>query len=383
MNRIYVSVMRWYATARRRQWAVKQAVSTRSVFMALALALIMGSAIQPSPALATSAGANYAYYVFASNQGKDDASVCVGDNVLITVNVARVHIENNVQSNRQNETGIWVQGSLQGPSIGKFIIARKQTGFDYEKPGMATFVFHADKAGKTALTFNAEIYYWKYTVTKWIFGPVETAVSNLVNLTVADCKYKATINSRWQVPGLEYAAVIDEVELTLDGNGNYTGTATVTWVGSWQVIPQGMGAGMTCTTKLTAPPSQADLKGTMNDSGYLVVNITYQPVTAPSWNAVCKDSTGATPPVDNPVQLASGPLKISVPASTGGVSTQTTDLGDQISGGTAVIDIFPESGQATSFNPDSRTARSDSSTSWWTMVWSDFPGLFSTALVLR
>ena len=121
------------------------------------------------------------------------------------------------------------------------------------------FKFKAKKAGTTILYFDG-MFKGQY-------------VSVNLPVRVKPCKFKVTTTSRFVVPGLKYTATMDETELTESGDGSYTGTGKVNWVGWWQVIPPGIGTSITCTTQLTAPPSQVDLTGTMNDDGYLDVNI--------------------------------------------------------------------------------------------------------------
>jgi hypothetical protein len=202
------------------------------------------------------------------------------------------------------------------------------------RPGIITFALKAKKAGRTTITFSADVVE---------FGSTFKAHPYTVDVNVQECAFKVTIKSHWQVPGLGYAAIIDEADLKPDAAGNYTGTAKVTWSGWWDVIPAGINTGITCTTKLTAPPSQAYLTGKMSESGFLEVNVTYRSNPS-SWSAVCRDTSGATPPSITPGMLTPDSLKISIPVAIGGVSTQPQALIDQIdaSAGSAFIDISPD-----------------------------------------
>jgi hypothetical protein len=119
----------------------------------------------------------------------------------------------------------------------------------------------------------------------------------------------------------------------------------------------------------------------MDDDGYLTVNIDYKPDQA-SWSAVCRDSSGSTPPSITPETLAASSLKTSVPASSGAGTTEVQDLTDQATG-SAYIDIFRDTNQATSYNPGSLTAHLGSPVSL-SMIGSDlFPQLFSSLLALH
>jgi hypothetical protein len=277
--------------------------------MALALALTFGSAGQPPPAQAAPARAGYAYFVFATLP-KSYGTICVGDNVPISVRVARTSID--IQTDSLNISGIWVAGSVQDPGIGKLIIARKKTGFDYEQPGIAGFIFHADKPGKTTLTFKAEIHYYKSTTFKWIYGPAEIAESNPVEVTVEVCKYNVTAISHWAQGGLKYVALIMETEMTIDAPGHYTGTATVDWFITNTPRPG-------CSPVMYYYTSQADLTGMMDADGQqLVVDLAYQvaELQTQTYDSNC-DANSTMVDFYTPA-----PLTLSMP-SFGGTSTQS------------------------------------------------------------
>ena len=143
------------------------------------------------------------------------------------------------------------------PEVGDFVDAKKGTataktvftgGDDNLSTLGAKIKFKAKKAGTTILYFD---------------GMVQGQyVSFNLPVRVKPCKFKVTTTSRFVVPGLKYAAIMDETELTESGDGSYTGTGKVNWVGWWQVIPPGVGTSITCTTQLTAPPTQVDVNGT-------------------------------------------------------------------------------------------------------------------------
>jgi hypothetical protein len=258
------------------------------------------------------------------------------------------------------------------PAVGDFVDAKKGkataktlfTGGDDDLSTLgAKIKFKAKKAGTTILYFDGTV--------------MGQYVSFNLPVRVKPCKFKVTTVSRFVVPGLKYTATMDETDLTENSDGSYTGTGKVNWVGWWQVIPPGISSGITCSTQLTAPPSQVDLSGTMNDDGYLDVNITFQPGTAPKWSAVCRDSSGSTPPVDTAVKLAATPLKISAPASTGGVSTQPQYLVDEVSG-SVVIDIFSEDDQATSYTPETKFVSLNTASIRWMDVTINSPMILST-----
>jgi hypothetical protein len=284
----------------------------RGVFMALALALTVGSAGQPPPAQAAPAGATEIRYQVIATLAKSYGTICVGDKVPISVNVVRTSMDNNIQTDSLNISGIWVAGSVQDPGIGKLIIARKRTSFDYEQPGIAGFIFHADKPGKTTLTFKAEIHYYQSTILKWIYGPAEIVESNPVEVTVEDCKYNVTAISHWAQGGLKFVALIMETEMTTDAPGHYTGTATVDWFITNTPRPG-------CSPVMYYYTSQADLTGSMDADGQqLVVDLAYQvaELQTQTYDSNC-DANSTLVNFYTPA-----PLTLSLP-SYGGVSTQS------------------------------------------------------------
>ena len=312
----------------------------RNVFSALVLpAIFLGSLSQPSLAQAAPARAKYAYFVFATLP-KSYGTICVGDNVPISVRVARTSID--IQTDSMNISGIWVAGSVQDPGIGKLIIARKETGFDYEQPGIAGFIFHAEKPGKTTLFFNAEIRYYQSTILKWIYGPAKIAQSNPVEVTVEVCKYKVSVVSHWEFNGLNYMAIIDQAGMSADAPGHFTGTAQVFWV--IRLPP-----GNPCPS-VTTSTSQADLTGVMDADGqHLVVDLAYQLLDT-YWNYDIWDNTVSACSTSSETHVLYTPasLTLSLP-SYGGVSTQSQALVNQIYAalnmtGSAKVAVLPVAG---------------------------------------
>ncbi len=309
----------------------------RRVFIALALTI--GSTGQPPPAQAAPARAKYAYFVFATLP-KSYGTICVGDNVPISVNVVLTSTE--IQSDSLNISGIWVAGSVQHPGIGKLIGARKKTGFDYQQPGIADFIFHADKPGKTTLTFKAEIHYYQSTILKWIYGPAKIAESNPLDVTVEVCKYKVSVVSHWEFNGVNYMAIIDQAEMSADAPGHFSGTAQVFWV--IRLSP-----GNPCPS-VTTSTSQADLTGSMDADGqHLVVDLGYHLLDT-YWNYDIWDTTVSACSARSQTHelYTPAPLTLSLP-SYGGVSTQSQALVNQIYAvlnmtGSAKVAVLPVAG---------------------------------------
>jgi hypothetical protein len=273
----------------------------------LALAVVVGIAGQPSPARAAPARTEYAYDVYASPDS--NATICVGDNVTISVNATQVRLEGVKVMEELTLTGLWVEGSVLNPSIGYFIIARKKIGWNSDRPQFAVLAFHADKPGKTTLTFKAEVHYYETRLDKWLYGPAKIAESNPVDVTVEDCKYKVTALSEWIGFGLTHVALIDQAGMTADTPGHYKGTATVNWVIT-EVHPR---AG--CPPHEVMSTSQADLTGSMDKDGqHLVVDLAYQLADA-TWRTFLEDCT--TQSSSDRMPYTPAPLTFHVTASGG------------------------------------------------------------------
>ena len=328
----------WFANAGRRLRVVSAAGRRRAVFVtALVLTLVAQSAGLAVPARAQD---DWQYLVDIVNFPPE--TLCMRQSTDYQVHIAPkgsigLGDQHGIVS-MELFAGTTVKGQVADPSIIDFTTARSMSANNPDpssiRPRIVDFTLKAKRVGRTTITFSADVVE---------FGNMFKAHPYTVDVNVQKCAFKVSIKSHWQVPGLGYVAIIDEADLIPDADGNYTGTANVTWSGWWDVIPPGINAGLTCTTKLTALPSQAFLTGKMSESGFLEVNVTYRSNPS-SWSAVCRDSTGSTPPSVTPGMLTADSLKISIPVATGGVSTQPQALIDQIdaSAGSAFIDIYPD-----------------------------------------
>ena len=235
--------------------------------------------------------------------------------------------------------GTTITGQAADPSIADLTSAHSISANTPDAgaigPRVIDFTVKAKRIGRTTITFSADIAEFAHTFK---------AHPYTVDVNVQKCNFKVTIRSHWEVSDLAYMAVIDDADLIPDATGNnYTGIATVTWSGWWDVIPPGFSADVTCTTTLTSLPSQAYLTGTIDDSGNLDVDVTYRSNPA-AWRAVCRNSSGSTPPSITPETLTADSLQIRVRADTVNITTQHQALLDQIDAadGLAHINISPD-----------------------------------------
>ena len=322
MNRIYDHVKVSFANARRRLGGFNPAPLWRSVVMALVLALVVGSAGQPSPARAAPAGdATLWIGLFAEKIG-GERTICTGDKVLIRVRVVqRIEIIGSEENySLAPSIGVEVGASVDGNGVGRISPAKNTTRLDSEPMGATYFTFSAEKPGATTVVFQAKLN------TRVVLGFVLSSITippTRVPLTVIDCSYKVTAISRWSGFGLNYVAMIDQAGLTADAPGHYTGTATVNWV-----ITQ-MDSTAGCISHATTFTSQADLTGDTDEDGQqLVVDLAYQLAEVKAtWYHYFSDCTATNS--HELVSYTPDPLTLSVPAS-GGVSSQSQALVDML-----------------------------------------------------
>lgn len=304
----------------------------RTVFIALTLALSIGSAGQTPLAQAAPAGAAEIWWWVIANKVRGTALICIGDDVAIDVRVGHTTrgIEDEDEGVDNYAVGVKVKSSVQDSSIGTLSPWENTTGWDRDNPRSAPFSFHAKKAGTTTISF---------------WGVVERrdVKAEPVTVTVQPCKFKVATISRWHLPGIhefDILAMIDEADMTADAKGRLAGRATVNWAVATTVLSP-----YCSSAKFTVSPSQADLTGQMDDSGLLVVNLTFQPAAA-SVTQVCF-VPGGTETTSYQYQLTPDPLSLSVPSS-GGVSTQaqvlvvTWGTGTLPLSGSSVIVVIPE-----------------------------------------
>ncbi|HCC79251.1 MAG: hypothetical protein A2X25_15490 [Chloroflexi bacterium GWB2_49_20] len=307
MIRRLCNLVGWHKTT------VNWALGGLRILAIMALALVLAGTKPSSLAQAAPASMNDYVYSVSAYLDKGNATICVGDNVTISTKVERIQIEKGSRAltNIQKISGIWVEGLVQDPSIGKLLApTRKLTGWNSDQPGIAVFAFHADKSGTTTLNFKAEIHYYKSILKKWIYGPAEIAESNPVDVTVVYCDYKVTAVSRWSGFGINYTAIIHEAEMTANAQGAYTGTDTMNWV---------ITNDPPCPHTLT-PTSQADLTGSLDADGQqLVVDLAYQPVEGIWYGYMSFDCTQGS--WNETFSHSPAPLTFSVPASGGSHKT--------------------------------------------------------------
>lgn len=233
-----------------------------------------------------------------------------------------------------------------------YATAKTSVVFDNDLMAFAAkFKFKANKPGKTTLHFEG------------LVG--KEYVSDKVDVKVLPCKFKVNTISTWKV-GMTSVGSMDG-EMESDEQGNLSGSATVNWVTS-----------MICGIASPIAPGTADLTGTIDESGQLIGQVSFGPLSS-SGGGACGISSVTT---SNFGTLA--PLTIK--ASSEGVSvytqTQVLTATNGSFSGTATIVVIPEEDEAVAFIPGNHEARVGPPSPWWAMLWDKFPSLSGALLAL-
>ena len=233
--------------------------------------------------------------------------------------------------------GINVDASSKDSSVGDFVGARTAKTAVVLDDDLATlgakFKFKANKPGKTTLYFEG------------LVG--KEYVSFNLDVKVLPCKFKTKTNSKFSAQGITIMSTMDG-EMQADDQGNFTGTATVNWVGA----PTASGD---CSGTIDIASSQADLTGNLDENGQLAATVTYLPA-ALTHNFCCQGNCATDSAVVTPDAVA-----MSVPPS-GGVSRQSQDLYEPnyySMHGSVDIVVIPAEDEAISFIPGNQEPSRD------------------------
>jgi hypothetical protein len=335
----------------------------RTVFIALTIALSIGSAGQTAPAQAApdNKPTTVDFEVWAAPEHLPP--LCINKEQKIYVRVQKVTHKtiNDLDYEIQGGSvkgGATINSSMSNSDIGtlapEFITLDGDS--DGVSPGQVTFVFTAKKPGKTTLKFNSKV------DPKWVRADSEDELAKLPHsVTAKEAKIDVIVGCNLKVKTLikssdeiyDITGISDEALMKPDDNGNYTGSASMYWVYSY--------VGGVCDLSASATDSQIDLTGKLDDDGgQFLATETFHPytisttITCPYAGTSSGESTGTVPPLTFKV------------ASSGGSSTQT--LGK----GSATIFVIPQEDKAVSFFPGNPEAS-----------WDDFSSLFGVLLALR
>ena len=343
----------------------------RRVFIALMVALSIGSGGQLPRVQAAPAGATELRFFMIANKEGASKPVCIGEAVTLQVLVYRMKVINGVSQAPDAVTGVYVTGVVANPNIGQISPEQNTTILASAiYPGAADFVFHAKSPGETTITFVGTV------GTGWFgtsWGGSSEALIADVNVRVVPCKFKVKAIQQAIIAGggnFNIVAMIDEAEMKSDEQGHFTGTTPVNWVGAASNV------GICSVSINVAATTQADLTGDMDESGQLTGNLSIEaPDTMVTATCVGVSNT-------SPMSLSADPLIFSVPSS-GGVVTVAQGFVFETANmpGSAVIVVIPVEDEAAAFSPDSRAALPPFE--WWARLWDNFPWLYNPVLALR
>ena len=311
-----------------RSWGGR-ALRWRTTFLAIALALGLGSAAQTTPASARESlsitNIDYHIRVTTPQSGRGQASICTGLTYPIKVSVSE-HLElladdgEILDTIRNRPAPATVEGFVTNPGIGTLTPASLNTGpaIANDGPGEVEFAFHAKKAGQTNLNFRA-------TVEDYGGSP-----DAIAPIQVEDCSYKVYMNVFGVNLGGDvriWTAGRMETKISSE-NGKMTGSGTLKFM-------SGLG-GLDCSASysLYEIPTNIRGPGIENDQLKLNFNLGSGNIQA---SFTCPETSRS---VSQTIDLTGlGMPEFTFPAE-GGIDTYVTDYMDIHA--TFIITVVPE-----------------------------------------
>jgi hypothetical protein len=338
-------VVTFFPAIRRRQRVVKPASLSSKIITVLLLVIFLVSSSQQLPVQAAPVNATELSYFIVVNKEGASKPLCLGEISPIRVLVYRGKTVNGVSQAPETITGVKVNGWSHNPNVGQISPRQNITLLASDYPGAAEFVFYADNAGETTITFEATIVTPGWFGANW--GAGTKTVTGFVNVRVIPCKFKVEVTSNWNnnVRG-KYIATMDELMITADSNGQYDGSAKVNWIGTFMMD--------TCPKEYAIPSGQANLTGEFNDNGQLTVDLTFLPAPV-TFNGECGNLSGT----DN-FEVSQDPIQINVPSSGGAfaMSQLLTGSGEMgIFDGIVAIVVTPVEDEGTALNMGNNEGR--------------------------
>ena len=311
----------------------------RIVFIALLLALAVGSVGKTPMAQAAPARTNVRLYMEVVNP---KTTLCVGESVRYIVKV---------NSQFTSAPRGWTDKNLPAPfalprinvdafsvdkTVGDFIGTRngsvtRNTGSTDEivdlvnpnaepPPHSATFTFKAKKAGRTTLYFEGLAH------GQYVTFPVPVKVIH--------CKYKVTVISNWFFTegtggSISLVSFVRWATLTAVSENQFMGETTARWIPNIVLPSQ-------CTHSDTVPPSKVTLTGGINTSDELVVKVVFGTAALTEVGACGPQSINTTH------AFTPDPLMVTVPGAGG--TWQGTQLLDSPVGlipGNVIVIVTP------------------------------------------
>jgi len=275
--------------------------------------------------------------------------ICIGDYGTIRVQIIReqtpITTDGGTQGKpRRTHRMVPVNASITDSSIADLLDTRQEASVDSDTPGQVTFRIKGIKEGDTQVEITTEEMD-RLPGETFDDQPGGSFVSNRLTRTVPvkvkNCKYKVDLTSNSIIPGEVngyFQGSIDAAALepTEEDAQIYRGLADVKWRIRVSKI-------LDCQFKTQEFTGKAALKGHLdNDGTRLVVNLMFEPMTI-KLKAECKSSEESTSG-EFEIELKPEELRLAVPTSLGGASTQSHVVNVPVFGsskGTAFIVVYP------------------------------------------
>jgi hypothetical protein len=321
-------------------------------FIALVLALAIGSAGQTPLAQAAAAG-NFVEFEL-SVYPKKPPRICVNEKLTLYVGVSKTifRVINEKEFEIPGRAPDPVATGIKVSGVGTL---EKLGGGDLMSlSGENTFIFKSDKPGRATLRFSVPIEESWVGAKEVVIGPAVTLVKEIT--VKVGCKVKVKTVIHFPVAIYDITVISDDAVMTADEAGTFTGSTSMYWAYSnFNLAP--------CTIEIGATDSQVDMTGQLDeDGGQFTATQTFQPQTD-AGIVSCPGGIGG-----GEGAFTVSPLTFSV-ASSGGLSIQTATA-EGVSG-LAHIVVTPEDEGAAFIPGDHQVS------------WDDFSSLFSTLLALQ
>jgi hypothetical protein len=279
--------------------------------------LVFSSGSPPSPVLAAPTSESVTWFMDVANP---KTIVCVGETVEYR---ATAHYRSDHFQADWAIPGVNIEASSTDTNVGSFSVDRQIAGMANEDLVTASFFFKGKKPGTATLNFEALI--------DQIF--TNTYVSFSVPVKVIPCKFKVVTTSNMAAcyPGgcIKFLGVIIDGMLKADENGYFTGEAPVVWL-STSAVPN-------CGAVNSLGIGKVKMRGNLNDSSQLTVDLKYDPVSF-SDVVTCPMGSGA-----GNLKITASAINVTVPTATGGVVRKPQQMqgGPGSAGGSALVYVIP------------------------------------------
>ena len=342
--------------------ARKQTLRWRTVFIALVLALSIGSAGQILPAQAAPASADFVDFDIAVAPEKPP-TICTGKALTFYVSISKEVLKT-------------VNGkdlSISGPTPLNPHITGKVTngpgkliqGLDEDDTEQRSFIFSSDKPGDATIKFTA-------TITNKMIGANEIVLRSSpkrdkgITLKIQRCKVKVSTIGEWKIPGQAQGyvgATSNDADVKApDAESAFTGSTSVNWVAS-------VGRVRDCGGAATIGSSKLDWNGTMNDSDQLTLNGNFQ-TAAGTFDVKCARG-GESIEDSMKFEFTPDPVSLTIASSGGTVNQSQTLEWEGANSGQITIIIFPVEDTGVALTPG-----------FHAVSWDDFSSLFAALIPL-